>query len=364
VELRRYLEVSLRWWWVVALAFVATTAVTVASVAAQSATYESSATFVVRPRPVDPSLDARAFDALIRGVTINTTYASVARSQLIRDRAEEQLDPAARRDDMSVSAKVLTDTNIVSLSVEGPDPDNVVDLATAISVETIEYVNGLTDVYVLEPLDEPSRPDSPVATNKMLTILVGLVLGVVLGIGMAMLVEYLRKAPAEPAASGASSAAPGAATSPTGTTARTKPQAPRKKGPKTAATTPAKTFAKATAKAATRTPAKPRAKTPAKTPAETPAETPAGGDGEAGHRPSRATGPPPTEPAASGTSTARSEDATSPKDTTAGIEPQAPRNTPSVTPANRDGEAEREPICVVRPAASAARWNGEPDRPG
>jgi capsular polysaccharide biosynthesis protein len=326
VELRRYLEVSLRWWWVVALAFVATTAVTVASVAAQSATYESSATFVVRPRPVDPSLDARAFDALIRGVTINTTYASVARSQLIRDRAEEQLDPGARRDDMSVSAKVLTDTNIVSISVKGPDPDNVVDLATAVSVETIEYVNGLSDVYVLEPLDEPTRPGSPVATNKMLTILVGLVLGVVLGVGMAMLVEYLRKAP--------------------------EPQAPRK-----AAKTPAKTAAKTTAKAAAKTPAKTAAKATAKTaakttaktrakgPAKAPAETPAGGDGEAGHRPSRA------------------EDATSPNDTPARTEPQAPRKTPSVTPASGDGEAEREPFCVVRPAASAARWNGEPDRP-
>jgi capsular polysaccharide biosynthesis protein len=285
VELRRYLEVSLRWWWVVALAFVATTAVTVASVAAQSATYESSATFVVRPRPVDPSLDARAFDALIRGVTINTTYASIARSQLIRDRAEEQLDPEARRDDMSVSAKVLTDTNIVSISVKGPDPDNVVDLATAVSVVTIEYVNGLSDVYVLEPLDEPTRPGSPVATNKMLTILVGLVLGVVLGVGMAMLVEYLRKAPR------------------------------------------------------------------------------ASGDGEAKHGPSGATRPPSTEPAASETSTASAEDATSQMDTPARTEPQAPRKTPSATPASGDGEAEREPICVVRPAASAARWNGEPDRP-
>jgi capsular polysaccharide biosynthesis protein len=322
VELRRYLEVSLRWWWVVALAFVATTAVTVASVAAQSATYESSATFVVRPRPVDPSLDARAFDALIRGVTINTTYASIARSQLVRDRAEEQLDPGARRDDMSVSAKVLTDTNIVSISVKGPDPDNVVDLATAVSVETIEYVNGLSDVYVLEPLDEPTRPGSPVATNKMLTILVGLVLGVVLGVAMAMLVEYLRKAP--------------------------EPQAPRKaaKTPaKTAAKPTAKTAAKTAAKATAKAGAKTTAKTRAKTPTKAPAETPAGGDGEAGHRPASA------------------EDATSPNDTPARTEPQAPRKTPSVTPASGDGEAEREPICVVRPAASAARWNGELDRP-
>ena len=236
MELRRYLEVSLRWWWLVALAFLATTAVTVWSVASQPATYESSATFVVRPRPVDPSDEAQAFDALIRGVTINTTYASIGRSDLIRDRAEEQLDPAALRDDMSVSAKVLTDTNIVSVSVEGPDPDNVVDMATAVSAETIEYVNELSDVYVLEPLDEPTRPSGPVAANRMLTILVGLILGVVLGVGLAMLVEYLRKAP--------------------------EPQAPRKK--------------------TARTSAGPRAKSPA----TTPAKTAGSGDGKAVRGPS------------------------------------------------------------------------------
>jgi capsular polysaccharide biosynthesis protein len=332
----------------------------VASVAAQSATYESSATFVVRPRPVDPSLDARAFDALIRGVTINTTYASIARSQLIRDRADEQLDPGARRDDMSVSAKVLTDTNIVSISVKGPDPDNVVDLATAVSVETIEYVNGLSDVYVLEPLDEPTRPGSPVATNKVLTILVGLVLGVVLGVGMAMLVEYLRKAPEPQAPRKAAKTPAKTAAKPT---AKTAAKTAAKTTAKPSAKTPGRTAAKATAKATAKAAAKTSAKTRAKPPAKAPAETLAGGDGEAGHRPSGATGPPPIEPAASETSTASAEDATSPNDTPARTEPEAPRKTPSVTPASGDGEAEREPICVVRPAASAARWNGEPDRP-
>lgn len=198
MELRRYLEVSRRWWWLVSLSLLAAAAVTVASVASQTPTYQSSATFLVRPRSDDASQDARAFDALIRGVTINTTYASIARSDLIRDRAKERMDPEARADDMSVSAKVLTDTNIVSLSVKGPDADHVLALTNAISAEAVEYVNSLSDVYVLQPLDEPSRADSPIATNRTLTISVGVVLGLALGVGLALLVEYLRKGPATP----------------------------------------------------------------------------------------------------------------------------------------------------------------------
>lgn len=196
VELWRYLEISRRWWWLVGVALLATTAVTVASVAFETPTYESSATFLVRPRTDDAPQDARAFDPLVRGVTINTTYASIARSDLIRDRAERQLDPAARADRMSVSAKVLTDTNIVSVSVRGPDPDRVFALAKAISAETIEYVNGLSDVYVLQSLDEPTRPDGPVATNRLMTISIGVVLGLALGVGMALLGDYLRNGPA------------------------------------------------------------------------------------------------------------------------------------------------------------------------
>ena len=331
MELRRYLEVSRRWWWAVALAFLVTTAVTVSSVASQRSTYESSATFVVRPRPIDGSQDARAFDALIRGVTINTTYATIARSRLIRDRAEAQLDPAAREDDMSVSAKVLTDTNVMSLSVRGPDADHVLALANAVGAETVEYVNGLSEVYVLQPLDEPTRPGSPVANHNMLTISIGIVLGLALGVGLAMLVEYLHKAPAEPAASETS-------------TARTRPQEPRKR------------IAKA--------PAKTAAKIPAKTRATIPAETPASGDGEAEGEASRATRPPPTEPAASATSTASPEDATSPEDTSGRTEPQVFPKTPAKTPASGDGVEGPGPSPAADPAAPAARRNGEPDRPG
>jgi hypothetical protein len=76
--------------------------------------------------------------ALIRGPTINTTYAEIADSKLVRDRARARLRPGVRAADMSVSARVLTDTNIVSIRVQGPDLTQATDKA-APKVEIIQH---------------------------------------------------------------------------------------------------------------------------------------------------------------------------------------------------------------------------------
>jgi capsular polysaccharide biosynthesis protein len=191
MELRRYLQVCAHYWWLVALAFLATAASTIALVSSWETTYESSATVVVRTRFVEPDQGARAVDALIRGVTINTTYAEIADSRLVRDRAEARLSPEARQVDMSVTADVVTDTNIVTIRVRGPNADYAREFAAALSAETVAYVEGLTDIYRLEPLDPPTVGE-PVDARGPLTIAVGLVLGLVLGVGLALLAEYLR----------------------------------------------------------------------------------------------------------------------------------------------------------------------------
>jgi protein tyrosine kinase modulator len=194
MELRRYIEVCTRYWWLVAIGFLATAATTVYLVNSQEPTYESTATVVVRARFVEADQGARAVDALIRGVTINTTYAEIADSKLVRDRAEARLPRQQRGadEDMRVTADVVTDTNIVSIRVRGPDPTAVRNLAAAISAETVHYVESLVDIYRLEPLDPPTVADQPVDARKSLTIAVGVMLGLGLGVGLALLVEYIR----------------------------------------------------------------------------------------------------------------------------------------------------------------------------
>jgi len=192
VELRRYLQIIRAWWWLVLIAFVVTAGATLALVLPQPPVYESKGTFVVRPRSLDSEEVVNAFDTLIRGVEINATYAVIARSDLIRSRAEERVGPEVSTSDLSVDAEVVTGTNIVSISVRGLDREAAQAFAEAVGAETVAYVVELNDAYQLDPLDPPTSPASPAGPNKRLTLALGLMFGAALGVGLALLAEYLR----------------------------------------------------------------------------------------------------------------------------------------------------------------------------
>jgi capsular polysaccharide biosynthesis protein len=175
--------------WVVALtAFLATSALTVVFASRQPALYESSATYVVRPRTASADT-LRATDTLIRGVEIHSTYATIVRSDLIEERAKARLGPGVDTSETSVGSRVITETNIVEISVTGPDPVIARDLAVAIGRETVAYVSQLGYTFELEPLDPPKAPSSPVAPNTTLTIATGVVSGAALAVCLALLVE-------------------------------------------------------------------------------------------------------------------------------------------------------------------------------
>lgn len=190
MELRRYIEIIRRRWWLVLAATVITSLLTVFFVIRQPWIYEASGTFVVRPRAVESEEVVRAFDTLNRGVEINATYAKIAESDLIEDLARQTLE-GDFPSDLEVSADVVVGTNILEITVSGEDPEGVFALAQGVGSETVDYVSGLDDVFGLVPLDPAEQPRSPSAPNKPMTIALGTFLGLLLGIGLAVLGEYV-----------------------------------------------------------------------------------------------------------------------------------------------------------------------------
>jgi capsular polysaccharide biosynthesis protein len=191
VELRRYLQVIRRRWWVALTAFVISTVATLALVLPQPPVYQSTGTLVIGPRYFNREETVRALETLSNGEAITATYASIAGSDLIRRRAVARLEPSVSVSDLTIGAEVLVGTNILSITVRGDKPQPVRALAEAVAAESVAYVGELDGAYELKPLDPPDLTSDPVGANKSLTIGLGMVFGAMLGVGLALLFDSL-----------------------------------------------------------------------------------------------------------------------------------------------------------------------------
>ena len=187
MELRRYAGIVRRHWIIAAMALAATTVVTLMLILPRPLVYETTGTMLVRPITGGSADQAvNATDVLIRGVQIHATYATIARSDLISSRAETLLPPGVDRSTMSVGAEVLTDTNVLKISVRGPDPAVVRSMANAVMAQLVRYANEVDEAYTLEPLDDPGLPKSPVGPTKGMVIALGVFIGALLSIALAL----------------------------------------------------------------------------------------------------------------------------------------------------------------------------------
>jgi capsular polysaccharide biosynthesis protein/GGDEF domain-containing protein len=192
VELRRYLRVLRRHWRLALIAFLVTSDTTLVLTLRQPTTYEATGSALIRPRSpgtADEAIDAS--DLLVQSVKIAETYATVARSEMIRDRAEADLDTWIDPSGVAIGAEVMTDTNVLSISARGTDPEAVHAMSEAVLDETVAYARSLNDAFLLYPLDEPTTPN-PVGPNKPLTIALGVIFGMILAIVLALFAEYLK----------------------------------------------------------------------------------------------------------------------------------------------------------------------------
>src|SRR4051812_27374164 len=175
--MQRYLVVCRRWWWIVVSAFLVTILLATVLIGTPIKQYESTTSFVIQPQALEEGDQVRALDALVQGGTVGETYASIARSKLIRNRAAESLSSAQRGEHMAVTAEVVTGTRIIRVTVRSQHPVDAQRFAGAVSRQTISYVNGLADNYRLDRLDAPTLPTHPLPTKRIVTLALAGILG-------------------------------------------------------------------------------------------------------------------------------------------------------------------------------------------
>ncbi len=194
MELRRYLQIVVRRWWMVVPVFVVTLVFTALFNLSRTPVYSATATYVVSPS--SSSLDARGvlsgLDSLGGKSQVANTYAQIATSQTVKEQATRALgvDPLQSKT-LVVDSKLRAGTNVIEITVEGTDPALAATYANEVGNKTISYVETLYEVYNLKPLDPATPLEVPVRPNYKLNLVLGVILGLALGGGLAFALDYL-----------------------------------------------------------------------------------------------------------------------------------------------------------------------------
>jgi len=193
MELKVYLQILLKRWWIVIPTFLITLTSGIVFTYTQMPIYTATTTYVVVPGSAigDTRNFTYGLDMLSGRSEIATTFAEIAISDRIKRVALDSLSLESGRD-YAISGKLRAGTNIIEITVDGPDPIIVRDLANIIGTTSEKYVKGMYEIFILVPLDEATTPKSPTSPNKPLNLALAATLGLVLGGGLAFLSEYLQ----------------------------------------------------------------------------------------------------------------------------------------------------------------------------
>jgi diguanylate cyclase (GGDEF)-like protein len=195
MELKHYLMIIWRRWWLVLIALVTAIIGSIVFTYMRPLQYQATVRLIVSPAKgtvVDLN-EVRASLAALDKPVIANTYAEIAQSPSIIQAAWDKLGiPPAKQPSFTISALVLQKTSILAITVTGPDPAQVQQLATTISELTLNYVSGLYEAYDLKLLDPATFPLTPINFDEKLNLALGVVLGLGAGVLLAFLAEYLQ----------------------------------------------------------------------------------------------------------------------------------------------------------------------------
>jgi diguanylate cyclase (GGDEF)-like protein len=194
MEIRLYFQMLRRGWWIILMTILTSLVVALAGSYLATPQYTAITRIIVSPsgaltsgNEVISSLDT------LNNQSVMATYMEIMDSSRIYNDTLAFLK--MRPEDLkeySYTASVVSNSNIIELSVKGPDPVMAAKLANAIGVQTINFSNRLNQVFSVEFLDTATPPLIPSNPKPVLNVTLATILGLVVGVILAILSEELR----------------------------------------------------------------------------------------------------------------------------------------------------------------------------
>lgn len=193
MELRLYLRMLQRGWWIITITALLALIVALTLDYLATPLYQASARFVVSPSTSYNSGQEAIYslDTLDKR-SIVSTYAEFLNSSRIYNETikELRLTPQDLKD-YTYTTVALPDANILELSVIGSDPKLAATLANDIGQRAIVAIHNLYRVYDISVLDPATIPQLPISPQPLRDGILALVLGIILGSVLAIGREQL-----------------------------------------------------------------------------------------------------------------------------------------------------------------------------
>lgn len=204
-----YIRALRRSWWIVLLTTVVATVSAVYVSQGGESTYQTDARLVVGPSATLEDPEAVLGTTVEIKAQLVTTYADLLTgSQFFEEAIDEiGLSPEDAQK-YTVASAAPQESNVVRMSVEGPDPSTTVALADAVAQSSSEYFETVYRGFGVEVFDEPQEPSTPSGPPTSTNVAIGFVLGLAAGVGLAL----AREAVAPPRERGRPATALGAET--------------------------------------------------------------------------------------------------------------------------------------------------------
>jgi capsular polysaccharide biosynthesis protein len=194
MEMRYYLRIIQRGWWLIVIsALAAVNFSLIYSYYIATPMYESVARFIVSPnfQNVESKDLVNSLVALDKR-SIISTYAEVLNSQQIINSTLDLLNlNPLEFSAYTTGVTVLPDANIIRFSVQGPNPEVAALLANSIGQHAIDYISHLYVIYDIEFLDKAIAAEVPFRPRPAQDAGVALLIGAVVGVGLAIFRDQL-----------------------------------------------------------------------------------------------------------------------------------------------------------------------------
>lgn len=194
MEIRTYINIILRYWWLVLLVMVAGGVGMALADRVQKPTYATEARVAVRPTLT--LTDSRAIIDLVGqmgGRYIVGNFAQSFTSAQVKAAARQAAGiPSDEYGDYVLEANILPDSSVVQVNGTGPDPTILVNYVNASLEATVNDTRELFRVMELVPLESAKLPEDPISPQPARDIPLGAAIGLGLGIVLALGIDYLR----------------------------------------------------------------------------------------------------------------------------------------------------------------------------